>query len=72
MRTLLVLLGIFALVLVLLMAFGMISVGGGRMPTVAVDGGKAPQVDVGRIAVGSENQTVQVPTIDVERAGNAQ
>ncbi len=71
MRALLVLVGLFALVLVALMAFGLISVGGGEVPTVSVQGGQAPSVDVGRIDVGTVNKTVEVPTISVEKAKDA-
>ena len=71
MRTLFMLVGIVALVIALLMLFGLISVGGARLPTVEVRGGQAPNVDVGTVDVGTENKTIQVPTIDVQRADNA-
>ncbi len=71
MRALLVLLGLAVVVLIVLMSLGMISLEGGKLPSVAVKPGTAPQVDVGRIDVGSVNKTVAVPTIDVEKAGNA-
>jgi hypothetical protein len=70
MRALFMLVGIIAFVIALLMLFGLISVGGGRMPTVEVQGGQAPNVDVGTVDLGTENKTIQVPTIDVQRADN--
>lgn len=70
MRALLVLLGLAAIVLVILMSLGMVSIGGGSLPTVKVEGGSAPNVDVGRIDVGTVNKTITVPDIDVERADN--
>lgn len=70
MRALLVLLGLAAIVLVILMSLGMVSIGGGSLPTVKVQGGSAPKVDVGRIDVGTVNKTIAVPDIAVERADN--
>jgi hypothetical protein len=71
MRTLFMLVGVVAFVIALLMLFGLISVGGARLPSVEVKGGQAPQVDVGSIDVGTENKTIAVPTIDVQKADNA-
>ncbi len=71
MRTLLVLVGLAAVVLIILMSLGMVSIGGGSLPKVAVEPGTAPKVDVGRIDVGTVNKTVAVPTIQVEKADNA-
>jgi hypothetical protein len=71
MRMLFMLVGIIAFVVALLMMFGLISVGGGRLPSVAVQAGQAPNVDVGSIDVGSKNETIQVPTIDVRKADNS-
>jgi hypothetical protein len=70
MRTIFMLVGLVAFVLALLMLFGLISVGGARLPTVEVQGGQAPNIDVGTVDVGSENKTIQVPTLDVQRADN--
>jgi hypothetical protein len=71
MRALLILLGLAAIVLVILMSLGMVSIGGGSLPKVTVEGGSAPDVDVGRIDVGTVNKTIAVPDIAVERADNA-
>ena len=71
MRTLLVLVGLAAVVLIVLMSLGMVSIGGGSLPTVKVEAGTAPKVDVGTIDVGTVNKTVQVPVIDVKKADNA-
>jgi multidrug efflux pump subunit AcrA (membrane-fusion protein) len=71
MRALLVLLGLAAIVLVVLMSLGMISIGGGSLPKVSVEGGSAPKVDVGRIDVGTVNKTIEVPVVDVQKADNA-
>ena len=71
MRTLLALVGLAVVVLIVLMALGMVSLNGGSMPKVAVEGGTAPNVDVGKINVGSVNKTVEIPTIEVEKAGNS-
>lgn len=70
-RGLLALIGLAAIVLVILMSLGMVSIGGGSLPQVKVEGGQAPNVDVGRIEVGTVNKTVEVPTIAVEKADNA-
>lgn len=69
MRTLLVLLAIAVLVLVGLMQFGIVSIDQTRPAVV-----QAPQfqADVARVSVGTENKTVAVPTIEVERPANAQ
>lgn len=77
MRALLVLVGIAAIVLVVLMSLGMVSIDQTRpasLPRVSVEGGQAPKFDaeVGRIDIGTTNKTVEVPTIDVQRADNAQ
>ena len=66
MRTLLALLGIAVLILAGLLYFGIISVDQTR-PSVV----RAPQfqADVARVSVGTENKTVEVPTIDVQKPG---
>jgi multidrug efflux pump subunit AcrA (membrane-fusion protein) len=71
MRALLVLVGLAAIVLVVLMSLGMVSIGGGSLPSVKVEAGTAPKVDVGTIDVGTVNKTVAVPAISVTRADNA-
>ena len=69
MRTLLVLLAIAVLVLAGLMYFGIVSIDQTRPGMV-----QAPkfEADVARVSVGTENKTVAVPTIEVERPANAQ
>ena len=69
MRTLLALIGIIALVVVALMYFGLINIDQTRSAVV-----QAPQfkADVARVSVGTENRTVAVPTVNVEKPGNAQ
>lgn len=71
MRALLVLVGLAAVVLIVLMSLGMVSIGGGSLPNVKVEGGTAPKVDVGKIEVGTVNKTIAVPTVDVQKADNA-
>lgn len=89
MRALLVLVGLAALVLVILMSLGMVSIDQTRtasFPSIEFKGGTAPEfkADVGHIGLGTTNKTVEVPTVtttertiavptlQVERAGNAQ
>jgi uncharacterized membrane protein (Fun14 family) len=69
MRTLLVLLAVAVLVLVGLMQFGIVSIDQTRPAVV-----QAPkfEADVARVSVGTENKTVAVPTIEVERPANVQ
>ena len=68
MRALLVILALAALALAAALYLGVISLsaqpGEVRAPTV--------RADVGRVSLGKEERTVTVPTIDVQRAGNAQ
>lgn len=42
----------------------------GQLPDVSVDGGQLPKVDadVADVDVGTKNEVVEVPTIDVDRA----
>ncbi|WP_326522908.1 hypothetical protein [Sphingomonas sp.] len=68
MRALLVLVGLAAVVLIVLMLLGMVSIGGGSLPRVAVEGGQAPKVDVGTIDVGTVNKTIAVPRVEVQKA----
>lgn len=71
MRSFLVLIGLVAVVLIILLSLGMISIGGGSLPKVNVEAGSAPKVDVGTIDVGTVNKTVEVPAISVTKADNA-
>jgi len=68
MRTLLALLGIAVLVLAGLLYFGIVSIDQTRPGVV-----QAPrfQADVARVSVGTENKTVAVPTIQVQKPGEA-
>lgn len=67
MRVLLVLIGLALLILAALMYFNMISIDQTRPAVV-----QAPQfhADVARVTLGTENKTVAVPTINVERPAN--
>ncbi|WP_230782036.1 hypothetical protein [Sphingomonas sp. Leaf37] len=69
MRTLLALIGVIALVAVALMYFGLVNIDQTRPAMV-----QAPQfkADVARVSVGTEDKTVSVPTVNVEKPGNAQ
>jgi len=54
-------------------AFGLVNIDQvreGKVPEIAVTGGEAPKfdVDTARIDIGSKKETVEVPTINVERA----
>lgn len=74
MRALLVLLGVAALVILAGMATGFINIDQtqtARLPRI--EGGQAPEfkADVGRIDVGTERRVVEVPRVDVQRAGEA-
>lgn len=42
----------------------------GQLPDVSVEGGQLPKVDadVADVDVGTKNETIEVPTIDVDRA----
>jgi hypothetical protein len=69
MRTLLVLLGIIALVVVAAMYFGLLNIDQTRPGSI-----QTPQfqADVARVSVGTENKTVAVPHIDVQKPANTQ
>ena len=72
MRAILVLLALAALLAAALLYLGLISIEQTRPGSVQV---QTPRfdADVGRVGVGTENRTVTVPTLEVERAsGNAQ
>ncbi len=76
MRGILILLGIVALVVIVLLSLGMISFDQERaaqLPSVTIEGGQAPKfdVDVGRVDVTTTNKTVEVPTLQVEKAAPA-
>ena len=68
MRFILALLGLAALVVVVMMSVGMMSVtqkSGAALPSIEVKGAKAPEfdVEVGKVGVGTVNKTVEVPTV---------
>jgi len=69
MRALLVLLGVAALVVVVLIYTGILSIDQTRPAVVQAP---AFQADVAKVTVGTENKTVAVPTINVEKPGNTQ
>ena len=74
MRFLLILVGIAALVLLAGMATGFINIDQTRTAALPrLEGGQAPEfkADVGRIDLGTQNKTVEVPTIDVQKPGEA-
>ncbi len=68
MRVLLVLIGLAVLALAAAMAFGIVSVDQTRPAVV-----QAPkfEADVAKVRVGTEEKTVTVPTVDVEKPANA-
>jgi uncharacterized protein (UPF0333 family) len=68
MRTILSLLAIAVLVVAGLMYFGIINIDQTQQAVV-----QAPkfQADVAKVTVGTENKTVAVPTISVEKPGSA-
>ncbi len=68
MRVILVLLGLALLVLAGLMISGLVSIDQTRPAVVQAP---AFQADVGRVTLGTEKKTVEVPRINVERADNA-
>jgi hypothetical protein len=67
MRFLLALIGLAAVVLIVLLSFGFLTLNGtpGSLPTVKVEGGSAPSVDanVAHVNFGSENKSVAIPTM---------
>ena len=73
MRALLVLVGIAALVILAGMATGFINIDQTQTAQLPrLEGGQAPEfkADVGRIGVGTENTTIAVPTLEVQKAGD--
>lgn len=67
MRTILVLLGLAALVVIGLVSTGMmtLNVTPGSVPHVALEGGKAPEVNanLATVQLGTSEKTVEVPTV---------
>lgn len=73
MRTLLVLIGVVALVLLAAMMLGFVKFDqtqSAQLPRL--EGGQAPKfdADVARVRVGTENRSVEVPAISVEKPAN--
>ena len=68
MRGLLMLVGLVVLVVVALMALGFINIDQTRPAVVQAPSFKA---DVGKVTLGTENKTVAVPTVDVQKPGEA-
>ena len=72
MRPLLTIVAVVVLLLIIGVATGFINLTGrgGDMPEVKVEGGALPTVDadVGDVDVGTKNETIQVPTIDIDTA----
>lgn len=72
MRALLVLVGIAALVLLAGMATGFINIDQTQTAQLPrLEGGQAPkfEADVAKIDVGTENKTVTVPRVEVQKPG---
>ena len=71
MRAILILIGLAALVVVGLMSFGLLKLNAtpGSLPSLKVEGGSAPKVDadMAKIVVGTENKTITVPTVKMNR-----
>jgi len=72
MRALLVLVGIAALVVLAGMALGFIKLDQTQTASLPhLEGGQAPKFEatVAKVNVGTENKTVEVPKIDVQKPG---
>lgn len=68
MRGLLVLVALVVVIVGALMALGFINIDQTRPAVVQAPSFKA---DVGKVTVGTENKTVAVPTVDVQKPGEA-
>lgn len=73
MRGFLALLGVIVLIVAGLMIFQVIGIPQtqqGALPQVKIEGGQVPKfdVEVGKVDVGTVNRTVEVPTVNVEKA----
>jgi hypothetical protein len=72
MRTLLVFVGIVALVILAGMATGFINIDQTQTAQLPrIEGGQAPEfkADVGKIDLGTERKVIEVPKVEVERPG---
>lgn len=67
MRFLLALVGLAALVIVVMMSLGLMTLQTkpGSLPSISLNGGSAPQVNanVATVSLGVENKTIEVPTV---------
>lgn len=73
MRAVLALVAIVILLLIVGVATGFLNFSQtreARLPEVKVEGGQAPSfdADMGKVDVGTKNETIKVPTIDVKTA----
>ncbi len=73
MRTLLVLIGVVALVFLAALLLGFVKFDQTQTAQLPrLEGGQAPKfdADVAKVRVGTENKTVEVPDIDVQKPGD--
>ncbi|KQN90569.1 hypothetical protein ASE95_14000 [Sphingomonas sp. Leaf231] len=73
MRTLLVLIGVVALVFLAALLLGFVKFDQTQTAQLPrLEGGQAPKfdADVAKVSVGTENKTVEVPDIDVQKPGD--
>lgn len=62
--------GLLVVLLILIagaLALGLVQLRGGSLPAVAIKEGSLPKADVAKIEVGTRNETVEVPTVDVRK-----
>ena len=71
MRAIITILAILVIVAIVAVATGFVNIhgNGGSLPSVAVQGGSLPQVqaNVGTIDLGTQNKTVEVPKVSVDK-----
>jgi hypothetical protein len=75
MRTILILVGVAALVLLAAMMTGFVNIDQTRQAALPrLEGGQAPkfEAEVGRIDIGTENRTIAVPKVEVQRPAEAE
>jgi len=77
MRAFLVLVAIAIIALIAAVSLGFVSLDQtqtAQLPSIKVEGGKAPEfkADVAEVRMGSENKTVEIPTLTVDKPGNTQ
>ena len=76
MRGLLILVAVAALALLAAMQLGLIRLDQTQtaaLPSVKIEGGQAPKfnADVAKVKAGTETKTVEVPTVSVQKPGEA-